>query len=67
LLFIINLIGLGLGPLLVGVLSDFCAISLGMGKGEGVRWALLLSTLPGVIACAAFWRARGFIKGDMED
>ena len=67
LLFIINLIGLGLGPLLVGVLSDFCAIGLGMGKGEGVRWALLLSTLPGVIACAAFWRARGFIKGDMED
>jgi hypothetical protein len=67
LLFIVNLIGLGLGPLLVGALSDFCAISLGMGKGEGVRWALLISAALGVIACAAFWTARGCIKDDMED
>ncbi len=67
LLFIVNLIGLGLGPLLVGVLSDFCAINLGMGRGEGVRWALLISASLGVIACAAFWTARGCIKQDMED
>jgi MFS family permease len=67
LLFIVNLIGLGLGPLLVGALSDFCAISLGLGKGEGVRWALLISASLGVIACAAFWTARKVIKQDMED
>lgn len=42
LLFIINLIGLGLGPLAVGALSDMFAITLGMGEAEGVRWALLV-------------------------
>jgi hypothetical protein len=62
-----DLLYLTLGPLLVGALSDFCAISLGLGKGEGVRWALLISASLGVIACAAFWTARKVIKQDMED
>lgn len=66
LLFIINLIGLGLGPLFVGALSDVFAISFGLGEGEGVRWALLASALAGLIATALFWGARRSIREEME-
>jgi MFS family permease len=66
LLFIINLIGLGLGPLFVGALSDTFAISFGMGEGEGVRWALIVSALTGLIAAALFWTARKTIRDEME-
>ncbi|HYD43952.1 MAG TPA: MFS transporter [Phenylobacterium sp.] len=64
LLFIINLIGLGLGPLAVGALSDFFAIGMGMGKNEGVRWALIVSTCAGFFAFFLFWFARKTIRED---
>jgi MFS family permease len=66
LLFIINLIGLGLGPLAVGALSDFFAIALGFGEAEGVRYALLTSAFVGLIAAALFWMARKTIREEME-
>lgn len=47
LLFVINLIGLGLGPLVVGVLSDALAPRYGV---ESVRYALLI-----VVAAGAAW------------
>ncbi|MBL8545746.1 MAG: MFS transporter [Hyphomonadaceae bacterium] len=65
LLFIINLIGLGLGPIFVGALSDVFAISFGLGEGEGVRWALLVSALTGLLAAALFWMARRSIRDEM--
>lgn len=66
LLFIINLVGLGLGPLLVGALSDVLAIQGGMGKAEGVRWALIISALSGIAAAVFFWMARRTIREEME-
>jgi MFS family permease len=66
LLFIINLIGLGLGPLAVGALSDTFAIGFGMGEAEGVRYALLVSAFAGLIAAALFWMARSSIRDEME-
>ncbi len=65
LLFIINLIGLGLGPLAVGALSDYVNVGMGLGKAEGVRWALIISTLFGFIAAACFWLARGRIREEI--
>lgn len=95
LLFIINLIGLGLGPVAVGLLSDFIAgmqfapYALGdfgsacpggvapkgsagaltqacqVASTEGVRWALILSTLIGVVAALLFWLARKTIREEM--
>jgi len=62
LLFIINLIGLGLGPLAVGLLSDYFNKGMGMGAAQGVRWALITSTLFGLVAFACFWRARKTIR-----
>ncbi|EJL36271.1 sugar phosphate permease [Caulobacter sp. AP07] len=65
LLLIINLIGLGLGPVAVGALSDLLAGPGGLGEAQGVRWALILSTLFGLVAFALFWRARKTIREEM--
>ncbi len=46
LFFVLNLIGLGLGPLVTGILSDLLAVSLGL--AEGLRWALVIVTLANV-------------------
>ena len=64
-LFIINLIGLGLGPLGVGLLSDAFGEGMGMGAAEGIRWALIVSTLFGLVAAGLFWRARKTIREEM--
>ncbi len=66
LLFIINLIGLGAGPLAVGLLSDFLSEGVGLGSAEGIRWALIISALAGVVAFVLFWLARGTIRREME-
>ena len=64
-LFIINLIGLGFGPLAVGALSDVYADSLGMGAGDGIRYALMTSAATILVAAGLFWIARSTIKDDM--
>ncbi|MEO6378429.1 MAG: MFS transporter [Caulobacteraceae bacterium] len=66
LLFIINLIGLGVGPLFVGACSDYFAKGLGMGAAEGVRWALIVNDLFGLVAAALYWMARKTIREEME-
>ena len=65
LLFTINLIGLGLGPLAVGILSDVMSNGFGLGSAQGVLWALMLSTLFGFVAFALFWIARKTIREEM--
>jgi MFS family permease len=64
LLLIINLIGLGLGPLLAGVLSDaFKTQLLGSGSPEleataqGLRYALVVTT------CVNLWSAFHYVRG----
>jgi MFS family permease len=65
LLLIINLVGLGLGPVAVGALSDLLAGPGGLGEAQGVRWALIVSTLFGLAAFALFWLARKTIREEM--
>lgn len=64
-LFVINLIGLGLGPVGVGLLSDMVGEGLGLGAAEGIRWALIISTLFGWGAAILFWMARKTIREEM--
>lgn len=64
LLFTINLLGAGMGPLALGLLSDYLNHGLGMGPAEGVRWALIASVVTGLGAFAAFWMARRTIRQD---
>lgn len=52
LLFILNIIGLGLGPFLVGVLSDLLSDRY---AEESLRWAILIATF------AYFWAGAHFL------
>jgi predicted MFS family arabinose efflux permease len=51
----INLVGLGLGPISVGALSDWFALSIG--PAEGLRWALACTCLAPILAGLAFFLA----------
>ncbi len=64
LLFLINLLGAGMGPLVLGLVSDYFNHGLGMGPAEGVRWALLASVVTGLGAFGCFWSARRTIRED---
>ena len=64
-IFIINMLGLGGGALVVGALSDFFNTGMGLGKGDGIRWALIVSAGFGVIAAGFFWTARSRIRDEM--
>jgi len=66
-LFIANLIGLGLGPLAVGIASDVLAGPFGLGSAEGVRWALIGSQFLAIPAFYCFWMARRTINQEMEE
>jgi predicted MFS family arabinose efflux permease len=63
LLFVLNLIGLGLGPMSVGALNDLLAASFG--EVEGIRWAMLLTALLILVSVALFWRARDTVREDI--
>ncbi|TPE60561.1 MFS transporter [Sandaracinobacter neustonicus] len=65
LLFIVNLIGLGMGPLVVGAVSDLFSGPFGLGPAQGVRWSLALFNLFGIVASILFWLARGSIREEM--
>jgi MFS family permease len=64
LLFVSNLIGLGLAPLGVGALSDMFGAS--MGVGEGLRWALVCLSLVGIATATLFWLAASTLREDLE-
>jgi MFS family permease len=60
-----NLFGLGLGPLLVGSLSDYLATGVGLGAAEGLRWALVAGALVGVLVAGIYWQARKHMVRDL--
>jgi predicted MFS family arabinose efflux permease len=64
-LFIVNMIGLGLGPLAVGALSDYLATAQGMGAAEGLRWAILVSSGFGLVTVALFFLGRRTIREEI--
>lgn len=71
--FIINIIGIGLGPLLYGVLSDgfnvgFQLLGLhigGVGAAEGVRYALVVGSCAGAIAAVLLLIASRTLRHDL--
>lgn len=66
LFFITNLIGLGIGPLAIGTVSDFISRGLQLGPAEGIRWSLQIFALMGIPASALFALARRTIARDTE-
>lgn len=63
LLFAQNLIGLGLGPLLFGVLSDALKPVAGP---ESVRWVLYGAAFLGIVPAIFFWIASRHLKAEMR-
>ncbi len=62
LLFIINFIGLGFGPQIVGVVSDLLVDSYGT---ESLRYALLLCSLVNIWAAVHYFIAGRHLKDDL--
>ncbi len=63
LLFILNIIGLGLGPFLVGVLSDLLAGTFGE---DSLRYAILIATVAYFWAGAHFLLAARTLRADLD-
>jgi len=64
-LFVINFMGLVLGAVCIGALSDLLNHGLNLGPAEGMRWALVSSTAAGLVSVILFWMARRTIRDDM--
>ena len=62
-LLIYNLIGLGLGPLAVGVLSDLYIPSLG---DESLRWAMITVLLVSIAGVYAYFLASRSLVADLQ-
>jgi predicted MFS family arabinose efflux permease len=64
-MFVMNIIGLGLGALAVGGLSDAFNFGLALGPAEGVRWALIVSTTFAFLPALLFWLSMSSIREEM--
>ncbi len=60
----VNIVGLGLGPLVTGALSDLLAVRYGMGS-NALRYALIASTIPALWSAAHFARAAHFLRVEL--
>jgi MFS family permease len=65
LLFIINIIGLVLGPTMVGILSDVFQASFNMPDTESLRWALIICGMVYLISFANYMLAARTLKDDL--
>ncbi len=63
LFFILNMIGLGLGPLTAGLLSDFYSGYFG---DQGLRYAMLSVALLSSPSILLFWLAARALPGDLQ-
>jgi MFS family permease len=63
LFFILNLIGLGLGPVTTGIISDLLAADYGI---NSLRYAMVIVSLIGSLAVPLFWLAAHYLPGDLE-
>jgi len=63
LFFVLNIIGLGFGPLTVGVISDALAPSIGI---ESIRWAIMSTTVAALIGSSFYLVAARYVKNDLQ-
>jgi len=66
LLFVLNMIGLGLGPMSVGALNDLLVgPTFDLGEIEGIRLAMILAGSVILISVGLFWWARDTVREDI--
>lgn len=63
LLFVVNLIGLGFGPLVVGIVSDVLQEAVG---DDSLRWSLMLTGPVFLIASVLYFFSAKTLRADME-
>jgi MFS family permease len=63
LFFVLNLIGLGCGPLVVGLISD--ALTPSLGSGDALRYSIAGVSFVGLLSMLAFYRAAKYLPGDL--
>ncbi len=66
LLFVVNLIGLGMGPTFTGAISDLFAKAGHYGPVEGLRISMIVTALMGVLAIGFFALAARTLREEME-
>mgnify|MGYP000734179909 CR=1 FL=1 len=64
LFLILNAIGLGLGPLLIGALSDYLEPTYGV---ESLRYAFTVTYITGIITVALFYLASKYYPRELEE
>lgn len=64
LLFILNIIGFGLGPPTVGEISELLKSYLALGN-DSIRWAMMTTMIPWTISAWCYWRASKTLKQDL--
>ena len=62
LLLILNIIGLGLGPPVVGEIADLLGPRFGV---DALRYALLTTVVTALIGACCYWRAARTLKADL--
>jgi MFS family permease len=62
LLFIVNMVGLGLGPLTIGLLNDYVFAGYGT---EAIRYSMLVVGILGGMASLLFWQASKTLREEM--
>jgi MFS family permease len=63
-LFITNLIGMGLGPQLAGIISDLLNKFTQLGS-ESLRWALLSLLIANIVATVCYFRSAKYLRADL--
>ena len=62
-LFVVNMIGLGLGPLVIGFMNDFFADRWGEGA---IRYSMLFVALIGGVSSWIFWQSSRTLREDLQ-
>ena len=63
LFFILNIIGLGLGPLTVGAISDALMPSLGV---DSIRWAIMSTAVAAIVGAGLYFNAARYVRDDLR-
>lgn len=64
LVMIVNILGLGLGPLVTGAISDLLTSRYGLGA-DGLRYAICGSLIFALGGAWAFWRSASYLPAEM--
>jgi MFS family permease len=64
LLFVVNIIGMGIGPQFTGILSDVLRATTDLGS-ESLRWALVVSLVFNLFSAVLYWFAARTLREDL--